>query len=137
MTFEAKVFVQRADAVVHFTISGEDVGAVTANVSELMGWLDVNEFTAHNGFGSQGAPSVKAAGKAGGPKAQTRTRTPQRAVQRQQTADDVPECDFCGGPCWDNRNDKRSPTGPDFKCKDKSCGAAAWEQEDGELTWKP
>ena len=30
-------------------------------------------------------------------------------------AADVPVC--CGKPCWDNRESKRNPNAPDFKCK--------------------
>ena len=59
-----------------------------------------------------------------------RRGTPHKAV------DTVPECDSCGGPVWDNREDKMSEKSPDFKCKDKeSCGAAAWIREDGSLRW--
>ena len=43
----------------------------------------------------------------------------------------VPDCPVCGGPMWDNRKDKASgrssPKSPDFKCKDKACGKAVWE----------
>ena len=38
-------------------------------------------------------------------------------------------CPQCGGPMWDNRNDKRNPKSPDYKCKNKSCGHAIWEQK--------
>jgi len=38
----------------------------------------------------------------------------------------ISECLKCGGPCWDNRQNKKSPKGPDFKCKDKDCGEAYW-----------
>jgi hypothetical protein len=30
-------------------------------------------------------------------------------------------CTTCGGPVWDNRNDKANPKAPDWKCKDKEC----------------
>lgn len=48
-------------------------------------------------------------------------------------------CGICGGPTWDNRENKRNPRGPDFKCKDRdSCGAASWLDEDGLIgDWKP
>lgn len=35
-----------------------------------------------------------------------------------------PPCPNCGGPMWDNREGKRNPKSPDFKCKDKACDAA-------------
>lgn len=38
-------------------------------------------------------------------------------------------CPDCGGPMWDNRDNKRNPKQPDFKCKDKDgCGKGVWEQ---------
>ena len=70
--------------------------------------------------------------------AETPTKQPNkniREVKRQRVSADVPECDYCGGPCWDNTEDKRSPKAPDYKCKDEECGAAAWIQKDGELRW--
>ena len=51
-------------------------------------------------------------------------------------AQDVPKCDYCGGAVYDNRENKRNPKGPDFKCKDKTCGAAAWISG-AELRWAP
>ena len=39
---------------------------------------------------------------------------------------DVPPCPDCGGGMWDNREDKRSPRAPDFKCRDRDCGKAIW-----------
>ena len=48
----------------------------------------------------------------------------------------VPVCAYCGGQVWDNRKNKKSPKGPDFKCKDKQCGAAAWVRDD-DLSWAP
>lgn len=36
------------------------------------------------------------------------------------------KCPECGGAMWDNREDKRNPKSPDYKCKDKSCGHAVW-----------
>ena len=49
----------------------------------------------------------------------------------------VPSCQYCSGQVWDNREDKRNPKAPDYKCKNKQgCGAAAWINEDGSLYWK-
>ena len=36
------------------------------------------------------------------------------------------KCPDCDGPMWDNRENKKNPKGPDFKCKDKDCGKAVW-----------
>lgn len=33
----------------------------------------------------------------------------------------VPACPICGGEMWDNRDNKKNPKAPDFKCKDKTC----------------
>jgi len=38
-------------------------------------------------------------------------------------------CPACGGPCWDNRREKRNPKAPDFKCKDKGCGAGERDRD--------
>lgn len=48
----------------------------------------------------------------------------------------APACQFCKGEVWDNRGDKPSAKSPDFKCKKKDCGAAAWIKDDGSLNWK-
>lgn len=37
------------------------------------------------------------------------------------------QCPDCNGPMWDNRETKRKPTQPDYKCKDKDgCGKGVW-----------
>ena len=38
----------------------------------------------------------------------------------------VPACPKCGGPMWDNREGKKNPKAPDYKCKDKGCDGAIW-----------
>jgi len=35
-------------------------------------------------------------------------------------------CPDCGGAMWDNRETKKSPKQPDYKCKNKSCDKAIW-----------
>lgn len=35
-------------------------------------------------------------------------------------------CPDCNGEMWDNRNDKRNPRAPDYKCRDKTCGKGVW-----------
>jgi len=37
-----------------------------------------------------------------------------------------PVCPKCGGPMWDNRQGKKNPKAPDYKCKDKGCDGAIW-----------
>ena len=47
----------------------------------------------------------------------------------------VPPCPKCGGVMWDNREGKKNPKAPDFKCKDKECvdergfGTALWQSD--------
>lgn len=36
------------------------------------------------------------------------------------------DCPICSGPMWDNRENKRNPKQPDFKCKDKTCDGVIW-----------
>jgi hypothetical protein len=35
-------------------------------------------------------------------------------------------CPQCSSEMWDNRENKRNPKGPDYKCKDKACGHPIW-----------
>lgn len=49
----------------------------------------------------------------------------------------IPEvCPKCGGPVWDNRENKKNPKGPDWTCKDKECKTgkfvtAGWAEKSG------
>ena len=43
-----------------------------------------------------------------------------------QSSAAVPSCPKCGGAMWDNREGKRNPKAPDFKCKDRSCDGVIW-----------
>lgn len=53
---------------------------------------------------------------------------------RAQAISDVPKCPDCGGQMWDNRKTKKGRQ-PDFKCKDKGCNKAVWEDSmAGQLT---
>jgi hypothetical protein len=45
-------------------------------------------------------------------------------------ASPVPSCPKCQGPMWDNREGKRNPKAPDFKCKDTTCGGVIWPPRD-------
>ena len=49
----------------------------------------------------------------------------------QQTDQAVPSCPRCQGPMWDNRESKRNPKAPDFKCKDRNCDGVIWPPRDG------
>ena len=42
------------------------------------------------------------------------------------SASSVPDCPKCGGEMWDNREGKRNPKAPDFKCKDRGCDGVIW-----------
>lgn len=39
---------------------------------------------------------------------------------------DVPPCPVCGGRMWDNRETKKNPKAPDFKCRDRNCDGVIW-----------
>lgn len=57
------------------------------------------------------------------------TTHPEVTGERKQVSKSAtaPEnCPKCGGPCWDNREGKRNPKSPDYKCKNKSCDGAIW-----------
>ena len=38
---------------------------------------------------------------------------------------------------WDNRENKRNPKAPDFKCKDRSCDGVIWPPRDGRAAAAP
>ena len=38
----------------------------------------------------------------------------------------APACPKCGGRMWDNRQSKRNPKAPDFKCRDRGCDGVLW-----------
>ena len=42
------------------------------------------------------------------------------------TESQTPSCPKCSGEMWDNRESKRNPRAPDFKCKDKGCDGVVW-----------
>jgi len=46
----------------------------------------------------------------------------------------APLCPKCQGPMWDNREGKRNPKAPDFKCKDRGCDGVIWPPRDGRAT---
>lgn len=43
-----------------------------------------------------------------------------------------PPCPVCGGQMWDNREGKKNPKAPDFKCKNKDCKGVIWPPKEGE-----
>lgn len=58
-------------------------------------------------------------------------------AQRKAPASDTPTCPKCGGPMWDNREGKKNPKAPDFKCKDKACDGAIWPPKDTQPPAQP
>lgn len=54
------------------------------------------------------------------------TKTDKRAETRSTQVEGV-KCPDCGGQMWDNRDSKRNPRAPDYKCKDRGCNGAVWE----------
>lgn len=47
--------------------------------------------------------------------------TEEHAAQQAERDGFVPTCPVCNSEMWDNREGKRNPQAPDFKCKDKQC----------------
>ena len=45
---------------------------------------------------------------------------------------EIPHCPKCSGDMWDNRESKRNPRAPDFKCKNKECDGVIWPPRDGQ-----
>ena len=43
------------------------------------------------------------------------------ATAAQSSAAVPPQCPKCGGGIWDNRENKKNPKAPDWKCKSKTC----------------
>lgn len=115
---QAKIFTETTEdgIVVHWEVEHENLDGLTAATGRLIDWLRTNEFVGHKGFGN-GSGTGKGV-----------------APAKQDSG--APRCRDCGGEMWDNRNNKRNPKAPDFKCKDKvNCDGAAWIQKDGELRW--
>jgi len=53
-------------------------------------------------------------------------------------ANGMPLCPICGGAMWDDRESKRNPRAPDFKCRNKprerggpGCEGVIWPARDG------
>jgi len=53
-----------------------------------------------------------------------------RQVSKSSTASQ--DCPKCQGAMWDNRESKRNPKAPDYKCKNRSCDGAIWLNSEGE-----
>src|SRR2546423_13842075 len=49
----------------------------------------------------------------------------------------VPNCPKCGGAMWDNREGKRNPKAPDFKCKDRECDGVIWPKREATTQTQP
>jgi hypothetical protein len=63
------------------------------------------------------------------PAAFTPSRPPDHILRRPNPHGDHEPgdpCPSCGSEMWDNRETKRNPRAPDFKCKDRECGKAIW-----------
>jgi len=42
-----------------------------------------------------------------------------------------PTCPKCSGAMWDNRQGKKNPKAPDYKCRDKGCDGVIWPAKGG------
>jgi hypothetical protein len=57
--------------------------------------------------------------------------------QHSDSATEIPNCPRCQGPMWDNREGKRNPKAPDFKCKDRECDGVIWPPRNGTAAAAP
>jgi hypothetical protein len=84
---------------------------------------------------SPGAPPASSPATAA-PRAPSKASPPPAGPRL--TADGLPLCPICGGPMWDDRESKRNPRAPDFKCRNKprerggpGCEGVIWPSRDG------
>ena len=61
--------------------------------------------------------------------ADAEAREPDAATE---PAEPEARCPICKGPMWDNREGKKNPKAPDFKCRDRGCDGVYWPGE-----WPP
>ena len=54
-----------------------------------------------------------------------------RAATAGHAVGDNPSCPVCNGKMWDNREGKKNPKAPDFKCRDKQCEGVIWPPKAG------
>ena len=50
---------------------------------------------------------------------------------------ELPHCPKCSGDMWDNRESKRNPRAPDFKCKNRECDGVIWPPRDAQAAAAP
>lgn len=73
-------------------------------------------------------PAAARAPRVDGPKPLVRASVGDDYGQPESAPDAAPEpvCPVCSGPMWDNRENKRNPKAPDYKCKDRGCDGVIW-----------
>jgi hypothetical protein len=83
-------------------------------------------------------PPREAAGSAAAAPAVAESGAPRQGPAPAGTEDD-PACPVCGGKMWDDRQSKRNPRAPDFKCRNKpkvmggpGCPGVIWPPREGE-----
>ena len=132
-TAEANVFARSPSGFkVHFKLVFPEAGGVLTGLNNLEHVLTA---LTEKGYKPEDERPAQRPQQASTPR-NGGNRSGVRQVQRQRPSADVPECEFCDGPVWDNSGNKRNPKAPDYKCKDKTCNGAGWIQEDGEISWK-
>lgn len=124
MVAEANVFALHPEGYkAHFKLTFPEAGGIGIGINNLDRLI---ETLVNKGYKPDGTPMQHGNAPA--------AEKPARG-RESRSRGGAPECVDCGGPCWDNRENKRNPKAPDFKCKDKDCCAAAWLTKDGELRW--
>jgi len=93
-----------------------------------------------DGRATAAAPASRVASNAAPPGAPSKG-APSRSAAATGTnvdANGMPLCPVCGGAMWDDRESKRNPRAPDFKCRNKprerggpGCEGVIWPSRDG------
>lgn len=93
-------------------------------LAAMLGIVADEDDDAESTMGRDGKPPVRASSYDNPQKPHERVLPPKDEVPRPRSviAGAIPEvCPKCGGPVWDNRENKKNPKGPDWTCKDKEC----------------
>lgn len=115
-------------------VSAEEIGRHKSRVDNRTGPDHSPASTRSSDASSGGGPTGVQNGPAGTASYQARDTT--SAIREQGGASRSPAgplaaydfvCPKCGGTDhWDNRENKKNPRGPDFKCKNRNCGEGVW-----------
>lgn len=114
------------------------------SLSALLSLATEDDDDAESAMPPRQAAPARAAAPAPRPAAPTAPAPgPQRIGETMKAAvaaldlEQVPTCPQCNGAMWDNREGKKNPKAPDFKCKDKACDGVIWPPKAGSAAPAP